>query len=305
MSFLIWGGQTGWIGRKISALLRDAGEIVHCAESRMEYREAVERELDTIKPRFVILSAGLTGVPSIDQLESRKQETIRVNVLGTINVIDACYVRGIKVTNMATGCIYQYDATHPVGSGHGFTEEDEPNYRDSHYSATKIVCEKLLTFYDNVLTLRIRMPISDALEPRNFITKITRYEYICSIPNSMSVLHDLLPLAIDMTKKGVTGIVNFTNPGVISHNEILALYRQHIDPSFTWKNFSLEDQAKILKAGRSNNELSCTKLLSMYPHVPHIKESIIKVFERMAHNMGIESPKEQKEETVKVDAATQ
>ena len=82
-----------------------------------------------------------------------------------------------------------------------------------------------------------------------------KYQKVDNVPNSMSILTDLLPTSIDMSIKKVSGIMNFVNPGVISHNEILDLYKEYIDPSFTYVNFSLEEQAKILKAGRSNNEL--------------------------------------------------
>ena len=43
------------------------------------------------------------------------------------------------------------------------------------------------------------MPISDDLSPRNFITKISKYEKVVNIPNSMSVLYDLLPASIEMS----------------------------------------------------------------------------------------------------------
>jgi len=78
-------------------------------------------------------------------------------------------------------------------------------------------------------------------------------------------------------------VYNFTNPGVISHNEILELYKQYIDPSFSYTNFSLQEQKAILKAGRSNNQLDVTKLLKALPDltIPHIKESIVHLFERM------------------------
>ncbi len=196
----------------------------------------------------------------------------RSNVIGTLNLCDVAFIHKIHVTNFATGCIFEYDDNHPLGSGVGFKEEDTPNFTASFYSMTKGLVEKLLRFYPNVLTLRVRMPISDDLHPRNFITKISKYERVVNIPNSMTVLHDLLPVAIDMSEKEVLGIINFTNPGVISHNEILDLYKkvfvacmlyvshslvQYINPNFTYKNFSLEEQAKILKAGRSNNELVC------------------------------------------------
>lgn len=75
------------------------------------------------------------------------------------------------------------------------------------------------------------------------------------VPNSMSVLHDLLPAALRLAKQNVTGVFNFTNPGAISHNEVLQLYRQYIDPKFTWKNFTVAEEAKVNKAGRSNCEL--------------------------------------------------
>ena len=38
----------------------------------------------------------------------------------------------------------------------------------------------------------------------------------------MSVLPELLPIMLDMVEKKVTGTYNFVNPGLISHNQILA-----------------------------------------------------------------------------------
>ena len=87
------------------------------------------------------------------------------------------------------------------------------------------------------------------------------------------------------------GVFNFTNPGAISHNEILHLYKQYIDPSFTYKNFTLEEQAKILAVGRSNNELDSSKLVETCRQfgveIPPIKKSIVGVFERMQKNLSI------------------
>lgn len=125
------------------------------------------------------------------------------------------------------------------------------------------------------------MPISsDLSNPRNFITKITRYDKVVNIPNSMTVLDELLPISIEMAKRNLTGIWNFTNPGVVSHNEILEMYRDYIDPGFSWKNFNLEEQAKVIVAPRSNNELDQTKLKREFPELLSIKESLIKyVFE--------------------------
>eukprot|EP01097_Dermamoeba_algensis_P001011 TRINITY_DN137_c0_g1_i1.p1 TRINITY_DN137_c0_g1~~TRINITY_DN137_c0_g1_i1.p1 ORF type:complete len:292 (+),score=75.57 TRINITY_DN137_c0_g1_i1:51-926(+) len=283
--FLVFGPQ-GWIGEQIIQLLKAQGETVHASKNRLEDRNKIEQELDELKPTHVLNAAGKTGRPNVDWCEDHQQEVIRSNVVGVLNLADLCYLRNIHMTNYATGCIYAYDEAHALGSGKGFTEEDPANFDGSYYSKTKAMVEKLLRSYPNVLTLRLRMPISDDLHSRSFITKISKYDRVVDIPNSMTVLTELLPVSLDMSKKGLTGIYNFTNPGVISHNQILTLYKEFIDPNFTWKNFSLEEQAKILKAGRSNNELDVSKLLKEYPNIPDIQTSMRGVFERMKKNLG-------------------
>ena len=66
------------------------------------------------------------------------------------------------------------------------------------------IVENLLKEFPNVLTLRVRMPIvTDLLYPRNFITKIIKYDKVVNIPNSMTVLPELLPMSIEMVRAGV------------------------------------------------------------------------------------------------------
>lgn len=266
-----------------------AGGIeVFKAESRLENREEVEKELDDIKPSHVLMAAGITGRPNIDWCEDNKPETIRTNVIGTLNIADLCYVKGIHCTVYATGCIFKYDETHPLGSGVGFVEDDKPNFDGSFYSQTKGYMEPLLRCYPTCLILRVRMPVSDDLIHRNFVTKIVKYERVVNIPNSMTILHELLPASLAMAQAGLTGVYNFTNPGVISHNEVLDLYIKYIDPTYTYTNFSLEEQAKVIKADRSNNELDTTKLMADMPDgivINDIKTAFELCFQRMQKNL--------------------
>ena len=186
--FLVFGGKTGWIGQKVVALLKNQNYLVYTAESRLENRSDVETEITLLKPDYIINCAGVTGTPNVDWCEFHQQQTIRTNIIGTLNLADIAYLHGIHLTNFGTGCIYEYDAEHPIGSGKGFTEEDQPNFEGSFYSKTKIQLEKLLNCYPNVLNLRLRMPISSDLHPKNFITKITKYQKVVNIPNSMTIL---------------------------------------------------------------------------------------------------------------------
>uniref|UniRef100_A0A1J3H1B1 Bifunctional dTDP-4-dehydrorhamnose 3,5-epimerase/dTDP-4-dehydrorhamnose reductase n=1 Tax=Noccaea caerulescens TaxID=107243 RepID=A0A1J3H1B1_NOCCA len=280
LNFLIYG-RTGWIGGMLGKLCESQGIPYTYGSGRLEDRRSLIADLDSVKPSHVFNAAGVTGRPNVDWCESHKVETIRTNVVGTLTLADVCRERGLVLINYATGCIFEYDSDHPLGSGIGFKEEDTPNFTGSYYSKTKAMVEELLKNYENVCTLRVRMPISsDLSNPRNFITKIARYEKVVDIPNSMTILDELLPISIEMAKRNLTGIWNFTNPGVVSHNEVLELYREFIDPSFTWKNFTVEEQAKVIVAPRSNNELDATKLKTVFPELLSIKESLVKfVFE--------------------------
>ena len=162
-----------------------------------------------LKDKILVLNAGgLTGIPNVDWCEDHKSEVIKVNVCGTLNLADVCESKVIHCMMFATGCIFEYDDSHLMGSGIGFTEKDAPNFTGSYYSKTKGMVESLLRDY----------------------------------------------------KKNV--------------------YREYVDPNLTYTNFSLDEQAKILKAGRSNNELDATKLKKEFPKMLSIRDSCIKfVFE--------------------------
>ncbi|CAH1451751.1 unnamed protein product [Lactuca virosa] len=280
LKFMIYG-RTGWIGGLLGKICMEKGIPYAYGRGKLEDRKMLLNDIRSLRPTHVINAAGVTGRTNVDWCETHKLETIRTNVVGTLNLADVCHQEGIYLMNFATGCIFQYDKDHAQGSGRGFKEEDEPNFTGSFYSKTKAMVEEMLREYNNVCSLRLRMPISsDLSNMRNFITKITRYSKVVNIPNSMSVLDELLPISIEMAKRKCKGVWNFTNPGIVSHNEILELYKEYIDPKFKWVNFNLEEQAKVIIAPRSNNELDVSKLKKEFPELLSIKDSIIKyVFE--------------------------
>jgi len=86
----------------------------------------------------------------------------------------------------------------------------------------------------------------------------------------------LLQYVVDMMKNKTTGTINLTNPGLISHNEILEMYKEIVDPTFTWQNFNIEEQRSILAAERSNNYLDTTKIETLFPEIDNIKVAVKK-----------------------------
>lgn len=280
-------GRSGWIGGKLGELLTEQGKTFKYVESRTYDRAGVIAEIEAFGGTHVLNAAGVTGRPNVDWCEDHKIETIRANVIGTLMIADICEEKNLHHTLFATGCIFEYDDVHTIGGDVKFTEEDAANFHASYYSHTKAMVEELLRAYTKTCTLRVRMPISDDLSPRNFVTKILNYAKVVDVPNSMTVLTEFLPLSLIMAERNLTGIYNFCNPGAISHNECLSLYKSIVDPTYTWENFTVEEQSKILKAGRSNNTLDHSKLVAALPDVEidEIHVAMEKVMHRMKANV--------------------
>lgn len=296
MDILIYG-HNGWIGQQVIQLLNkensknNSNITFYCSQYRVDDEHNIEKELLEINPTHMLCLVGRThGIiddkeyTTIDYLEQpgKLYENVRDNLYSPVFLALLAKKHNKHLTYLGTGCVFNYDDTHPFGlEENGFTEQNKPNFFGSSYSIVKGFTDLLMhQMESNTLNLRIRMPITSDLSARNFISKILHYKKICSIPNSMSVLPDLLPTMLDMMKNNELGTFNFTNPGLISHNEILTMYRDIVNSSFTWENFTIEEQNMILDSKRSNNFLDTTKLESKYK-VPNIKESVKKILSEL------------------------
>ena len=284
MRILIYGGH-GWIGNQFVGILQKKKIDYVIGNSRVDDDKFLLDEINKVKPTHIVSFIGRTHgriddkiYTTIDYLEQdgKLYENIRDNLYSPLLLSEISRDQNIHFTYLGTGCIFKYDETHPFGEEiDGFDENSLPNFFESSYSVVKGFTDRMMRFYKNeVLNLRIRMPITGEQNIRNFITKITTYDKVCSVPNSMTVLPELLPYVLEMMINKTTGTINLTNPGLISHNEILDMFKEIVDPNFTYKNFSLEEQRQILAADRSNNFLETNKLASLFPQVKNIKDSV-------------------------------
>lgn len=297
--FLIFGAY-GWIGGKVCTYLRENNIRFYKANCRADDIEGIRKELSmhpdiTNVMSFIGRTHGTfegTKITTIDYLEKpgKLVDNLRDNLYSPLSLAILCKEKEIHFTYLGTGCIFEYDETHPFGKEiNGFIESSKPNFFGSSYSIVKGYTDQLMhLFGDTTLNLRIRMPITHEFNERNFITKITTYKKVCSIPNSMTVLNELIPIMVDMASKWKTGTVNLTNPGLISHNEILEMYKDIVDPDFKWENFSVAEQNEILLSKRSNNFLETDVLKTMYPGVKNIRESVKDMLILMKDNKKLE-----------------
>jgi 3,5-epimerase/4-reductase len=289
---ILFYGSNGWIGSQfINFIKKEYPDIrVINGKSRLDNKTDLIIEINVHNPTHIVSFTGRTHgkinneqINTIDYLEypGKLVENINDNLFGPIQLASICEKKKIHYTYLGTGCIFNskgLDSSFPEI----FNEDSLPNYFGSGYSVVKGFTDRLMHNY-KVLNLRIRMPISSTPNERNFINKITKYSKICSIPNSMTVLDDFFPIFIDLILNKKIGTINCTNPGIISHNEILEMYREIIDPTFKWENFTLEEQSLILKSDRSNNALDTEKLESTYK-IKNIRIAVRNILQKMKEN---------------------
>jgi len=284
MRVLVFGGH-GWIGKKVveELQLQEKGVHIIYYKGHVNSYSDIPKIVDILRKNSidrVVDCCGKTygpGMNNIDYLKGKLQENMTNNFLSHFCIMSASIQVQVHCTILGTGCIYDnkysYNRdkeTHWMNiadrANFGdleFLESDDPNYFGSDYSIVKGSLDQVIRANvqdSHILHVRIRMPIDNCCNPRNLITKLSGYQYVTDIPNSMSVLPDLIPKMVTMLRHGTRGVFNLVNPGSISHQEIMELYKQIVDPSHEVRVFSNEEQQKILLEGRSNNILSTTKL---------------------------------------------
>jgi dTDP-4-dehydrorhamnose reductase len=263
MKVVVYG--KGFLGQKINERLGfplNGSRVLSAAD--------LEAGLEGERPDIIINCIGATGRPNVDWCESHKPETYFANVHIPHLLAEHCKKHGIKLVHISSGCVYQGD-----NNGKGWSEDDPPNFEGSWYSWSKAVSERLLSGYDDVLTLRIRMPIDSVPGERELVGKLLRYNKVIVAPNSVTIIDDFITALEHLLRENATGIYNVTNPEPVTHQEILELYEE-----LKGKKLHKEyiDPAKLeVAAPRSNCILNTTKLGGvMRPTKEALRDTIAK-----------------------------
>lgn len=282
MRWVVFGAR-GFVGSEIVRHLCAAGQEVVVPAGRVSCEADVRAALAAHAPvDRVVCTLGRThggGVNSIDYLETGEgaAANVRDNLLAPLSVaratagVPAAATAAIPVLYIGTGCIYAYDVAAveaaeaaQLGAGAGavraFDEEDVPNFTGSAYSAVKAATDAAMAAFPHVLNARIRMPITAETHPRDFITKVLGYERLTSLPNSMTVLDDVLPRLLALAHVGgVGGALNAVNRGAMSHGDIVAEWVRASGAPHLFEPESYAAQCARLAAPRSNNLLACDR----------------------------------------------
>ena len=284
MKWLIYGAN-GWIGQQVIDILTKQNEQVIVSKVRADNRQEVEQEIQNKQPDRVIALIGRThgpGFTTIDYLEQKGKlvENVRDNLFAPISLSLICKRHNIHFTYLGTGCIFEYDEEHKIFTEDTkkFTEEDEPNFFGSLYSRSRVISEKLLKEFPNVLQLRVRIPILGKPHPKNLIDKMLKYPQMINMTNSCTIMEDFVPAVIQLMEMGQTGIFNMTNIGAMNHVEIMTIYKEIVDPNFQINVMSQKDQDELNKR-RSNDVLNTDKREKLGVHMPPLEESLRRILE--------------------------
>jgi len=180
------------------------------------------------------------------------------NVIEPIVLAEACRRAGIYLLHMGSGCIFYGASGHPDGA---WRESDFGN-PVAVYSKHKYAADLALSTLPQVGIARIRMPVDSRPSPRNLIDKLARYKKIIDVENSVTIVDDMLPALHALLKQRAEGIFHVTNPGTVTHREILALYTQYVDPHHMneWINEDDLVRGGLATKKRSNNFLASERL---------------------------------------------
>jgi dTDP-4-dehydrorhamnose reductase len=273
-------GGSGYVGQAYQRLFsRREIPYLNLRRAEVDYTDGdtLRRFLVERRPEFLINAAGYTGKPNVDACELHKSECLFGNAVLPGIVRAACEAAGVPWGHVSSGCIFT--GARPDGSG--FTEEDAPNFtfrqnNCSFYSGSKALGEEILAGADCYLW-RLRIPFNHEESPRNYLTKVMRYQRLLEATNSLSQLDEFVAATFASWERRLPwGVYNVTNPGSISTSEVVELIRRTGVLSKEFEFFRSEDDfmQQAAKTPRSNCALDSSKLLQTGIHLTEVHQAV-------------------------------
>jgi len=275
MKILIIGA--GYLGTRC----HESWEDSVLSNKRVKTKQDVLDLIEEYQPDAILNAAGIVGKPNVDWCETNQMETIKGNTILPLIIAEACQEKKIYLLHMGTGCIFYGDSS----SGEPWTEDDYAN-PVAVYTRAKYSADIVLKTLSNVGVARIRMPLDNRKTRANLVDKLASYEKVVDVENSITVVEDMIKIFHELLEKKAEGIFHTTNPGSITHKEIMALYEKYVDP--THKNEWIEE-GELVACGlatkkRSNNIMQSIRLKEYGLEMPDVKESVEKAMKEYAQS---------------------
>ena len=283
--FVVLGGR-GYVGTAFQTQLNQRNlpfQVVSRSVVDYSRRESLRKFLLDIRPEFVINTAGFTGKPNVDACETQKAACLEGNAVLPGVIREVCEDLRIPWGHVSSGCIYTGAKT----DGTGFTEQDAPNFsfrqdNCSFYSGCKALGEEVLQGAEQCYVWRLRIPFNATDSPRNYISKMMRYDRLLDATNSLSHLDQFVDACLACwTKRVDFGIYNLTNPGSVTTREVVEMISRHGLSEKIFSFFDTEEEFMKLaaKTPRSNCVLDSSKAVAAGLPMAPVEEALAAAME--------------------------
>lgn len=213
-------GSTGYMGSAIVQECIKRGIKVQSGQ-RARFGDVVD-QIRQCQASLVINSAAFIPNPTVDACKDHPEETICGNVLWPQLLARACDNFDIPIMHLSTGCLFdeqrEYSEEHiPTRGWDGYC---------GFYVGTKLLAEKLVREYPKHYILRLRLPFDEIDHPRNYLTKLTKFERVFDHVNSLTHRGDFAKWVLDLWDKNAWfGTYHCVNTGQIGARDIVHLMR--------------------------------------------------------------------------------
>jgi len=203
-------GASGYIGSAFKAELERRGyPCIPCDRNGTTNSHGVV-------PLLIINCTGLVKTPSVSANDEHRCETILSNVVFPERLVEECRRLNTPLLHVSTGALYRGD-----NHGKGWSETDAPTQTfDSGanwYIGSKELAERVVMSYPQTYCCRLNRPFDHLDSPRNYLSKLDKFNVIHREVHSISHRYDFVNACIDLAfEMKPFGIYNMTNPGTVN-----------------------------------------------------------------------------------------
>ena len=189
---------TGGSGRFGQVLRKKFPNFLYPSKKELNVTKisSIEKFFEINKPKIIIHLAGLSR--PIDQHEKKINESIKLNIIGTSNIVMVCKKFNAKVIYFSTSYVYP--------GKRGDYKETDPVLPSNNYAWSKLGGECAVQMYKNSLILRVCMTERPFIHKKAFTDVKLNF-----------IFHDQI---CDLLKKIIkkTGILNLGGPTKTVYN---------------------------------------------------------------------------------------
>jgi len=277
---IVFGGK-GYVGRAFcQALERDGVPFHSVSRQTVDYYQSAELGgmIKQLQPTFLINAVGYTGKPNVVAYEVHRHACLLCNAVLSGVVREVCEPQNLPWGHLSSGCICSGD-----GPGNqGFSEDDTPNFSFgsnycSFYWGTKALGEEALGSAKDCYIWRLRIPFDQLDGPRNYLSKLMRYERLLDVRNSVSHLGNFVYACLESERRRVPfGVYNVTNSGSVTTRQVVRIIKQYRfqDRSFAYFENEEDFMQLVAKAPCSSCVLNNGKLLEHGVPMPSVEDAL-------------------------------